>query len=95
MEGIATKVLGRATLTKYQALVSSITTWENNQGLLVDWLDPFFFLYLWKTLERYAKTLPLKMHTDRAVIKLHNNLQVCAGDTNFILRWLDPVILRR
>ena len=30
------------------------------------------------------KPSPLKMHKDRAVIKLHNNLQVCEGDTNFI-----------
>ena len=61
MEGTATKILGRATLTKYQALVMGITTWEITPRSAVDWLDPFFF-YFWKTLVRYAKTIPLKMH---------------------------------
>ena len=83
MEGIATKILGRATLTKYQALVLALLLGKTHQGLPVDWLDPFFF-YFWKTLVRYAKIFPLKMHTDRAVIKLQNNRQVCEGDTNFI-----------
>ena len=46
MEGTATKILGRATLTKYQALVLALLLGKSHQGLPVDWLEPFFFFFL-------------------------------------------------
>ena len=84
MESTATKILGRATLTKYQALVLALPLGKSHKVYRFWLAGSIFFFYFWKTLVRYAKTFPLKMHKNRAVIKLHNNLQVCEGDTNFI-----------